>query len=261
MAAWPTRFFAKVAVRITSPVDFCFTPPTLIRPQLILIKPNWGYPLPPPVTVRVAVVQEIVNACREAYSDISVVVLEGVCHKLPATEVFGRLGADRLQHADLVDAESLPAMAYANRHRRIARFDEVWAPALLNEADACISVGACKRTVLKGEPLFSASIKNLYGLLPRQQYRGRSPYARGQLHLPDVHQVIADVYGCLGHLFSAVVDASLKLENDDYQPDRGRVVAVAKVVEAASCLEADLAAAHLAGEVAPRYTRLIAEAQ
>ncbi len=73
--------------------------------------------------------------------------------------------------------------------------------ALLKEVGCTISVGALKRTHLKGELLISASLTNLYSLCPRAHYQARSSKSRGQLHYPSVPLILRDVCFCIGDLF------------------------------------------------------------
>jgi hypothetical protein len=108
--------------------------------------------------------------------------------------------------------------------------------------------------VLNGKPLVSATIKNLFGLLPREHYHARSKHARGRLHLPNVHAVICDVYSTLGMRFDfGIVDLHESFINDDWQPDKGRAVPVGKVLCGEDLIDVDYAACVAAGEPACDY--------
>ncbi len=197
-------------------------PPAASGARRILLKPNLGYPYGPPVTVSMPVLEAVIQGIRAINSSAEILVVEGVCHRLPADEIATQLGLRR-EGITFLDADTLPLATYANPLAEPARFRELQAPALLREVDCRISIGACKWTLLNGRRLFSGCVKNLYGLLPRAVYRGRSPHSRGQLHRPDVWRVIEDVGATLGPLFDGgVVDASEVLISPDWRPDRGR---------------------------------------
>ncbi len=134
------------------------------------------------------------------------------------------------------------------------RCKQLWAPKLLKEVDCRISIGALKRTQLKGEVLISAAIKNLYGLFPRERYKARSAYSRGQLHRPDVQRVIADVYFTIGVLFdSAVVDGTQKFISRDWQPDLGIAQPCGQIIWGDDLLAVDRQACMVAAEGMPAY--------
>ena len=119
---------------------------------------------------------------------------------------------------------------------------------------------ALKNTSLKGSPLLSASLKNLYGLFPRAKYKARSAHSRGQLHRPSVPQVLQDVYGTIGLLFDGgVVDCDLKFVSNDWRPDRVDAVLVGKVIFGESLLAVDRRACEVGGEPAAEYLGKIGE--
>jgi uncharacterized protein (DUF362 family) len=223
--------------------DFVYQPPENARKaKRILIKPNFGYPHGPPITVSMPVLKTVVAGLRAVNSHAQVLIVEGVCHRLPADEIMKRLGLER-DGITFLDADQLPLATYRNPHLEPARFYELQAPALLREVDCRISIGACKWTVLNGRPLFSGCVKNLYGLLPRAVYRGRSPHSRGQLHRPDVWSVIEDVWATLGTLFDGgVVDATEVLHSPDWRPDRGRTIKCGQIFWGADLRAVDAAA-------------------
>jgi hypothetical protein len=158
----------------------------------------------------------------------------------------------------LVDADTLPLVEYPNVSPRPVRFASMWAPALLGEVDCRITVGALKRTVLKEEPLISASLKNLYGLFPRAKYKARSPHSRGQLHRPSVPLLLQDVYFCIGHRFEgAVVDGGVRFVSRDWKPDKGQAIALDRVFWGADPIAVDGAACEAVGEEKPSYLTAI----
>jgi uncharacterized protein (DUF362 family) len=226
-------------------------PEAVRRARHILIKPNAGYAAQPPVIVRMALLQALVDQLLALHRDTRISIVEGVCTTIAAARVFEAVGLSALagERVAVIDAERLPLSEFANSAPRPNRFAALSAPALLAEVDARISVAPFKRTMLNGAPLISASIKNLFGLLPRSRYHGRSPHARGQLHQPSVHAVIADVYHTLGVRFDVgVIDLHEKYVSDDWHPDRGNAVPVGAVLAGADLRQLDARACGLAGE-------------
>lgn len=233
-------------------------PETVLRARHILIKPNAGYAAKPPVIVRMTLLRALVDQLLALHPDVRISIVEGVCTKTAAARVFDAVGLSALagERVTVLDAERLPLAEFANRSSRPNRFAALTAPALLDEVDARISVAPFKRTVLNDAPLISASIKNLFGLLPRSRYHGRSPHARGQLHLPNVHAVIADVYHTLGARFDfGVIDLHEKYVSDDWRPDRGRAVPVGIVLAGDDLRQLDARACECAGEPLCAYQR------
>ncbi|MDY7020075.1 MAG: DUF362 domain-containing protein, partial [Cyanobacteriota bacterium] len=152
----------------------------------------------------------------------------------------------------------LPSIEYPNLSPQPVRFTSMQAPAILKEVDCRISIGALKRTHLKGEPLISASLKNLYGLFPRSKYKARSPNSRGQLHRPSVPLVLQDIYFCIGHLFDgAVVDGTCKFVSRDWKPDKGEFIELGKVFWGEDLINVDREACRVADEPIPKYVNCI----
>ncbi|MEM9244497.1 MAG: DUF362 domain-containing protein [Cyanobacteria bacterium P01_F01_bin.153] len=178
----------------------------------VLIKPNLGYPESAPVTVSVEMLANVLQAVRRASPSAQITVLEGVCSKVSFDEIMATHGIASLldDGMEVLNADTAPLAEYENRFHKPVRYEVMTAPALLREVDCCISVSAFKRTQLKGRTLVSASLKNLYGLFPRAQYKARSNSSRGQLHRPSVPKILEDVYGCIGYLFDGgVVDGAI----------------------------------------------------
>jgi hypothetical protein len=248
-------------VNVATTDEFIYSPPqAAIAAKRILIKPNLGYPVPPPVTVSMKVLGEVLRGLRQINSSAEILIVEGVCSPVSLTKIASRHGLydlldDRMQ---LLDADRLPLIEYPNLSPQPVRFKSMFAPALLKEVDCRLSVGALKRTHLKGEPLISASLKNLYGLFPRDRYKARSPHSRGQLHRPSVPQILQDVYFCIGHLFDgAVVDGDRKYYSPNWQPDKGQSIPLGKVFWGDDPLAVDRQACLVGEEPLPDYLSCI----
>ncbi|TAD79542.1 MAG: DUF362 domain-containing protein [Oscillatoriales cyanobacterium] len=256
----PTAVNPAIAQGVPSD-RFVYQPPaSAVGARQILVKPNLGYPVGPPVTVGDRVLGEVLHALRSVAPAAEILIVEGVCSPVSLVEIAARRGLHRLfdEGMRLVDADSLPLVEYENRSPEPVRFRSMLAPALIQEVDCRISIGALKRTHLKDEPLISASLKNLYGLFPRDRYKARSPHSRGQLHRPSVPRVLQDVYFCIGHWFDGgVVDGTVKYFSADYRPDRGQSIALDRVFFGSDLLAVDRLACQVAQEPMPDYLGVI----
>jgi uncharacterized protein (DUF362 family) len=248
-------------VHVATTAEFTYLPPkSAYAVDRILVKPNLGYPVGPPVTVSMEVLAKVLQGLRQVSPNAEILIVEGVCSAVSLAEISNRLGLAQILDAgmQLLDADTLPLHEYPNTALKPVRFASMWAPALLQDVDCCISIGALKRTHLKGEPLVSASLKNLYGLFPRSHYKARSPNSRGQLHRPSVPQVLQDVYFCIGHLFhGAVVDGNCKYYSSDWKPDRGQAIPLGKVFWGDDLIAVDREACRLGAEPIPAYINQI----
>ncbi len=237
--------------------SFIYQPPTsAVNAQHILVKPNLGYPVAPPVTVSMGILSKVLQALRQASPNARISIVEGVCSPVSLHDIASKNGLYALldDGMELVDADTLPLVEYPNLSPHPIRFPTMWAPALLQEVDCRITVGAFKRTILKDTPLISASLKNLYGLFPRSKYHARSLNSRGQLHRPSVPLVLQDVYFCIGHLFDgAVVDADLRFVSRDWKPDKGETIPFGKIFAGNDMVNVDRAACIAVGETIPSY--------
>ncbi len=248
---------APTPVYTSSTESFVYQPPlSAYNAQRILVKPNLGYPVAPPVTVSMKVLGKILQALRFCSPQAEILIVEGVCSPVSLSDIAGKNGLYPLldEGMQLLDADTLPLIEYPNRSPHPVRFATMWAPALLNEVDCRITVGAFKRTTLNQQPLISASLKNLYGLFPRSKYKARSPNSRGQLHRPSVPLILQDVYFCIGHLFDgAVVDADQRFVSRDWKPDKGEAIACGQVFFGESPVAVDRFACESLGEGVPGY--------
>jgi hypothetical protein len=235
--------------------EFVYSPPPIAHHAAkILVKPNLGYPVAAPVTVSLRVLAEVLRGLRGASPHAEILIVEGVCSPVSLADIAGKLNVYSIfdEGMQLLDADTLPSIEYPNLSAQPVRFKTMFAPALLTEVDCRISVGTFKRTLLKNEPLISASLKNLYGLFPRSKYQARSVNSRGQLHRPSVPQVLHDVYHCIGHLFDGgVIDADVRLVSPDWKPDRGATIRSNKVFWGRDLISLDRFASEILAEPIP----------
>lgn len=254
---------ALAAVKSTQVEHFVYMPPEAAwGAARILVKPNLGYPVKHPATVSMPVMAAVLQGLRRASPRGRILIIEGSTSEMSVTEIAERNGLLEMLDGEMRfgDAEDLIMKEFPNRSPQPVKYDAMTAPAYLEEFDCVISVSAFKRTMLHDQPLISASLKNLYGLFPRNVYHGRSPHARGQLHVPSVGQVLQDIYFSIGHhIDGAVVDLTAKYESPDWRPDRVRDVVkpVGKVVWGDDMLAVDEAACRLADEPVPDYIKAI----
>jgi len=249
------------SVQVSHTADFVYQPPPAAQnAQRILVKPNLGYPVSPPVTVSMGVLAAVLAGLRRVSPQAEILIVEGVCSPVSLEQIANRNGLYVLldDGMQVIDADTLPLKEYPNRSPHPIRFTSMFAPALLEAVDCRISVGAFKRTLLKNAPLISASLKNLYGLFPRSHYKARSANSRGQLHRPSVPLVLQDVYFTIGHLFEgAVVDSDRKFVSPDWKPDRGETIELGKVIWGEDLLAVDREACRVGGEATPDYVEAI----
>ncbi|WP_228024453.1 DUF362 domain-containing protein [cf. Phormidesmis sp. LEGE 11477] len=250
------------AAQSISTADFIYSPPpTAKTARRILVKPNLGYPVGPPVTVSMTVLSNVLEGLRKANPTAEILIVEGVCSKVSLADIAVKNGLMPLlaEGIRLLNADELECIEYPNQLPEPVRFKTMWAPKLLQEVDCRISVSAFKKTNLKGRELISASLKNLYGLFPREKYRARSPHSRGQLHRPSVPLVLQDVYFCIGHLFDGgVVDCDRKFISHDYKPDKGNSFDIGQVIWGNDLLAVDQLACEVAQERQADYLAPIA---
>lgn len=246
-----------LAVHNVPTADFIYAPPAIARnAKTILVKPNLGYPVGPPATVSMAVLGQVLTGLRQVSPNAEILIVEGICSKVPFADIMDKLGVYDLldEGMQLWDADALEVVEYPNLAAAAVRFKTMWAPKLLQTVDCRISVGAFKKTTLKGRSLISASLKNLYGLFPRGQYRARSTHSRGQLHRPSVPAVLQDVYFTIGHLFDgAVVDCDQKFISRDWRPDQGDSVPIGQVIFGDDLLTVDERACEVGQEAIAPY--------
>jgi Domain of unknown function (DUF362) len=253
--------YSPEVAQMMSTASFVYQPPpSAYQAQRILVKPNLGYPVAPPVTVSMNILGSVLRALRQASPQAEILIVEGVCSPISLADIAARHGVYSLldDGMQILDADTLPLQEYPNRSPHPVRFKTMWAPELLQQVDCRISIGAFKRTILKDESLISASLKNLYGLFPRARYKARSNNSRGQLHRPSVPLVLQDVYFCIGHLFEgAVVDADQRFVSRDWKPDKGEAIATNQVFFGNDLVAVDRLACQTIGEQIPSYLEAI----
>lgn len=246
-------------VKTASSESFVYTPPdAAFGATLILVKPNLAYPVKAPATVSIPVLAAVLRGLRRASPVGRIVIAEGVTSDKGPLEIFEKLGVFELidEEMRIGNIDELMMDDYRNLSPEPVKYTTMRAPTYIRGYDCVITVGAFKKTILHGKPFISASTKNLFGALPRDEYHGRSIHARGQLHEPSVNEVLKDVYFSIGHFFhGAVVDLTEKYVSPDERPDRVRGVAepVGKVVWGDDMLAVDEIACNLANEELPDY--------
>ncbi|MGB3788585.1 MAG: DUF362 domain-containing protein [Phormidesmis sp.] len=248
---------AQTTTQTAATADFIYSPPPAAKKaKRILLKPNLGYPVGPPVTISMTVLSKVLQGLRDINPTAEILIVEGVCSKVSLVEIAAKNGLSPLltEGVQLLNADELECIEYPNQLSEPVRFKTMWAPKLLQDVDCRISVSAFKRTTLKGSALISASLKNLYGLFPREKYKARSPHSRGQLHRPSVPLVLQDVYFSIGHLFDGgVVDCDRKFISHDYKPDKGDSFDIGQVIWGNDLLAVDRTACEIGQEAEASY--------
>ncbi len=112
---------------------FIYQPPsTAYNAQHILIKPNLGYPVAPPVTVSMGVLTKVLQALRQTSPNALISIIEGVCSPVSLHDIASKSGLYTLldDRMELLDADTLPLIEYPNLSPDPVRFQTMWAPAV-----------------------------------------------------------------------------------------------------------------------------------
>ncbi len=94
----------------------------------ILLKPNLGYPDAPPVTVGIPVIAEVIAGIRRVNQRAEILIVEGVCYRLPAAVIAQKLGVTKLLTAGVqfLDADTLPCCIYENTAKEPQHFTAIF---------------------------------------------------------------------------------------------------------------------------------------
>jgi hypothetical protein len=251
------------AIKTSNSDSFVYVPPdAAFNAARILVKPSLAYGAGHPATVSIDVLGAVLRGLRRVSPLGRILIVEGMTGQGNIHERYESHGIKDILDREtiLADAEELLLKQFPNTSPAPAKYQTMLAPGYIEEFDCVISIAPLKRTQLNGEPLISGATKNLYGLLPRHHYQGRSPYSRGQLHVPNVDTVLPDVYFSIGWQFhGAVVDLTAFYDSPDWRPDRVRDIStpVGKVVWGDDMIAVDEAACRLAGVAVPQYIKTI----
>ncbi len=250
---------SSITVSTAKAESFVYMPPSAaFGAQLILVKPNLGYPKPAPATVSISVLGAVLRGLRRASPHGRIVITEGVADEQSAERIFKQLGVMDLldDNMRIADAESLLMAEYENISPSPVRFQTMTAPKYIKDYDCCISVGTFKQSIHKDKPHISASLNNLIGVFPREKYHHDNMHLRGQLHRPSIPEVLQDVYFSVGRYFhGSVVDLTYK----SVTPPDGEteVTPIGQVVWGNDLLAVDEMACKIAGEPTPDYIHKI----
>jgi hypothetical protein len=245
--------------------SFVYTPPDVaIAAGRILVKLDMAYPVKAPATVSMPVLAAVLRGLRRASPLGRIVIVEGMTSDSSAEEIFEKMAVMDLLDKDMrvASADHMLMENYRNISPEPVKYQTMRAPGYIRAYDCVITVSAFKKTILDEQAFISASTKNLYGLLPHGEYRGRSKSAGEELDQPDLPEILKDVYFSLGYFFhGAVVDLTDKYVSPDERSDRveGVSQAVGKVVWGNDMLVVDETACQLAGETIPGYIKEIRE--
>jgi uncharacterized protein (DUF362 family) len=237
-------------------------PEAVSQSRRILLKPNAGYPLGHPVTTRVTLLAQVIESLRSVNPKAEILVLEGSTSQGEQASNFQALGYEALG-VKLLDAELQELHAYPVQSLgRTPNFSEIWAPKLLKEVDFAISISAYKLFPNNsGAGLWNASltVKNFFGLLPRNRYTSGNPKSRGQLHKRGLQQSIIDVYAALGSYFHyGIVDAEQGFSSTGNSPTKGTSGYLGKVFSGSNLVALDRAALQFFGHGQPEYLDTLA---
>lgn len=232
-------------------------PEAVSQSRRILLKPNAGYPLGHPVTTRVTLLVQVIESLRSVNPKAEIFMLEGSTSQGQQASNFQALGYEALG-VKLLDAELQEMCSYpVSSFGRAPNFSEIWAPKLIKEVDFAVSISAYKLFPNNsGAGLWNASltVKNLFGLLPRNRYTSGNPKSRGQLHKRGLQQSIIDVYAALGNYFHyGIVDAEQGFSSTGNSPTKGTSGYLGKIFSGSNLVALDRVALQFFGHGQPEY--------
>ena len=247
------------SIKTANSDTFVYTPPdAAFNAPRILVKVNMAYQAGHPATVSLPVLAAVLRGLRRASPVGRILIVEGMTGEGDMYARFEQRGLTDILDREMrvSDSEELVLTRYLNTSPQPAKYDDLLAPAYIQEFDCAISVSPLKRTLVDGQPLISGTTKNLYELFPRHHYHGSSPNARAKLYNPDVNTVLPDVYFSVGwHFAGAVIDLTEFYDSPDDKPDHTEGVSrhVGKVVWGDDMVAVDAAACRTAGIDVPGY--------
>ncbi len=182
--------------------------PATIRSRRVLLKPNLVEPsrTAPHMTTHPAVVAATAEVFRRW--DAQVVVGEGPGHVRDTEMALVESGlADALESADLKFADlNYEELAWTTNRGRSSKLDGFYFPRAVAEADLIVSMPKLKTHHWVG---LTASMKNLYGVLPGIKYG----WPKNVLHHAGIPQTVFDINASLPKTV-AVVDGIVCMEGD-----------------------------------------------
>jgi hypothetical protein len=126
-----TQSSLTAGVKNSAMADFVYQPPrAAITAKRILIKPNLGYPVPPPVTVSLPVLSQVLRGLRGVNPGAEIILVEGVCSAISLREIIEILGVKSILDPGItiLDADSLPQQEYPNLSPFPVRFSSIRSP-------------------------------------------------------------------------------------------------------------------------------------
>jgi len=191
----------------------------------ILIKPNLVNASPPPVTLPVVAVEELVRYIRTC-SNARIVIGEGCGEKqLETDELFRIHGYERLVQeygVELLDLNHAPLCRLSNPDCQI--FPEIWLPEIVMDA-YLVSFAVLKAHSLADVTL---SMKNLIGCAPPAHYQQAGHWKKSAFHA-HMHESILDLNRYrkpdLALLDASIGMAEYHLGGPPCEPPTGKFVA------------------------------------
>lgn len=206
-----------------------------VRGRRVLLKPNLVEPLrsAPQMTTHPAMILAAAEVFRRAGA--SVLIGEASANLrdseliLSESGMDGALSGEKLEFVDLNYGESRPVRNAA----RMSRLPEIFFPRAALEADLVVSLPKLKTHHWAG---FTASMKNLFGLLPGIVYG----WPKNVLHHAGIPQTIVDVAASAPRTIG-IVDGILCMEGDGPILGTAKPMGVVAVGQNLASLDATLA--------------------
>ena len=144
------------SIKTANSDSFVYTPPdAAFNAPRILVKVSMAYEAPHPATVSLPVLAAVLRGLRRASPVGRILIVDGSIGEGDIHERFEQHGLTDILDREmrLSDSEELVLTRYLNTSPQPAKYDDLLAPAYIQEFDCAISVAPLKRPLVDGQPL------------------------------------------------------------------------------------------------------------
>ena len=226
-----------------------------MQDKKVLLKPNMGYPKPAPFTTSLEIIKTVVDILSE-FEAQQIIIGEGstsysnALENYEATGLKDKLREFNVDYLDLNAQESVKVELPNNVTHYL--------PKLLKEVDIRISMPVIKfYEDDNGEFFLSNTIKNFFGLPPKEKYQKNTDSAkRDSLH-DDLHSSVVEIFQAVEEFapFDLYICDGTKVlvgEANVGQPKEW-----GKIIISDNALEADMKVLEIHNKPLPEYLRVL----
>ncbi len=226
-----------------------------MQDKKVLLKPNMGYPKPAPYTTSIEIIKTIVEVLSELKTQ-QIIIGEGstsysnALENYEATGLKAKLSEFKVKYLDLNIEDSV----------KVELQDDVvhYLPKILKEVDFRISIPVIKfYEDDNGEFFLSNTIKNFFGLPPKEKYqKNATSTKRDSLH-DDLHMSVAEIFLAVEKFapFDLYICDGTKILVGE--ANIGEPKEWGKIIISDNALEADLKVLELHNKPLPKYLRVL----